>query len=61
MKVPVAYWLNGLGEECSSPVFATFIEPEGTMAVVRNWRSREYEVRLIDELTDVRSEELHQC
>lgn len=42
----VAYWENNFGEECSSRVRASFIEPESevtggpiTWLVVYNWRT----------------------
>lgn len=63
MKVPCAYWTNGLGEDCSSQVHATFQTEEGTMIVVKNWRRQfsgdrtPYEVRAESEC-EVRYEDL---
>lgn len=50
MKVPVAYWMNGLGEDCSSQVYATFLDDGGQAIVVKNWRSNEYQVLLEDDV-----------
>ena len=34
MRVPVAYWNNGLGELCDSRIFAQFIGDDGTLYLV---------------------------
>lgn len=55
-RVKVAYWMNGLGEECSSKVFAEFYDEGEHWHVVRNWRSREFEVISADDMITVRME-----
>lgn len=52
-----AYWINGLGEETSSLVWAEFIDGNGArQIVVRNWRSHDYEVRAADDCITIRTE-----
>lgn len=37
-RIQVAYWRNGLGEECSSKIMAEFEANDQVYIVVRNWR-----------------------
>lgn len=51
----IARWINGLGEESTSPAYSQFIDlVEGHVVryvVVKNWRNGEFEVRLLSETT----------
>jgi hypothetical protein len=56
MLIKVAYWMNGLGEECSSRVRSAFEDQGFEYVVVHDWRSRELIVKRVDDCIAVRME-----